>query len=89
VLRKEQLERPRASACRDHRILPGLSIVTCLVLVLMVSLPVETWVRFLVWLIVGSGSTSRSGGSTARWRRKGRERGGRGRLATVHFRSLL
>jgi APA family basic amino acid/polyamine antiporter len=55
VLRKQKLERPRASACRDHRILPGLSIVTCLVLVLMVSLPVETWVRFLVWLIVGFG----------------------------------
>jgi len=30
--------------------LPLLSIVSCL---LMLGLPLETWVRFVVWLIVG------------------------------------
>jgi basic amino acid/polyamine antiporter, APA family len=30
---------------------PVISIVCCLVL--MLSLPLETWVRFFVWLVIG------------------------------------
>jgi APA family basic amino acid/polyamine antiporter len=33
--------------------LPVLSMVSCLVL--MLSLPLETWIRFVVWLILGLG----------------------------------
>jgi APA family basic amino acid/polyamine antiporter len=32
-------------------LLPGISIVCCLVL--MLSLPLETWIRFFAWLIIG------------------------------------
>ncbi len=31
--------------------LPALSIACCLVL--MLSLPLETWLRFVVWLLIG------------------------------------
>jgi APA family basic amino acid/polyamine antiporter len=31
--------------------LPAVSVACCLVL--MLSLPLETWVRFFVWLVVG------------------------------------
>jgi APA family basic amino acid/polyamine antiporter len=51
VLRRRQPERPRGFRVPGSPVLPGLSIVTCLVL--MMSLPVETWVRFFVWLLIG------------------------------------
>ena len=51
VLRRQQPDRPRGFRVPGSPYLPGLSIVTCLIL--MMSLPVETWVRFFVWLIVG------------------------------------
>ena len=51
ILRRKQPERRGASACRWVPFLPMLSIVCCLLL--MLSLPLETWVRFFVWLVIG------------------------------------
>jgi APA family basic amino acid/polyamine antiporter len=51
VLRRTQPDRPRSFRVPGSPFLPVLSIVTCLVL--MMSLPLETWVRFVVWLLVG------------------------------------
>jgi APA family basic amino acid/polyamine antiporter len=51
VLRRKQPERPRGFRVPWVPFLPGLSIACCLLL--MMSLPLETWVRFVVWLIIG------------------------------------
>ena len=51
VLRKKQPERPRGFRVPLVPLLPGISIFCCLVL--MLSLPLETWLRFFVWLIIG------------------------------------
>lgn len=53
VLRRRQPDRPRGFRVPLVPWLPLLSIVSCFVL--MLSLPLETWVRFVVWLIIGSG----------------------------------
>jgi APA family basic amino acid/polyamine antiporter len=51
VLRLTQPQRPRSFRTPWVPVVPLLSILCCLVL--MASLPIETWVRFLVWLIIG------------------------------------
>jgi APA family basic amino acid/polyamine antiporter len=51
VLRKKQPERRRGFRVPWVPLLPGISIVCCLVL--MLSLPLETWIRFFVWLVIG------------------------------------
>jgi APA family basic amino acid/polyamine antiporter len=51
VLRKKQPNRPRGFRVPWVPLLPMISIVCCLVL--MLSLPLETWLRFFAWLIVG------------------------------------
>jgi basic amino acid/polyamine antiporter, APA family len=51
VLRRRQPERPRVFRVPLVPWLPGFSIACCLVL--MLSLPLETWLRFFVWLLVG------------------------------------
>ncbi len=51
ILRRRQPERPRGFKVPLVPWLPALSILCCLVL--MLSLPLETWLRFVVWLIVG------------------------------------
>jgi APA family basic amino acid/polyamine antiporter len=51
VLRKTQPERPRGFKVPLCPLLPILSIVFCLVL--MLALPLETWLRFFVWLAIG------------------------------------
>ncbi len=53
VLRRKQPERPRGFRVPLVPLLPGISIVCCLVL--MLSLPLETWIRFFAWLIIGLG----------------------------------
>ena len=51
VLRKKQPDRPRSFRVPWVPLLPMISIACCMVL--MLSLPLETWLRFFVWLIVG------------------------------------
>jgi APA family basic amino acid/polyamine antiporter len=51
VLRRKQPERPRGFRVPLVPLLPALSIVCCIVL--MMGLPLETWIRFFVWLIIG------------------------------------
>ena len=51
VLRKKQPERKRGFRVPWVPLLPGISIACCLVL--MLSLPLETWIRFFVWLVIG------------------------------------
>jgi APA family basic amino acid/polyamine antiporter len=53
VLRRTQPERPRGFRVPWSPVLPCLSIAACLLL--MLGLPLETWVRFVVWLAVGLG----------------------------------
>jgi len=51
VLRRVQPDRPRSFRVPWSPVLPILSIICCLVL--MLSLPLETWIRFVVWLLIG------------------------------------
>ncbi|MBS1855654.1 MAG: amino acid permease, partial [Acidobacteria bacterium] len=51
VLRRKQPERPRAFRVPFVPLFPILSIVCCLVL--MMGLPLITWLRFFVWLTIG------------------------------------
>jgi len=51
VLRKKQPDRPRGFRAPGAPWLPMVSIGFCLVL--MMALPLETWVRFFVWLLIG------------------------------------
>lgn len=53
ILRRTQPERPRGFRVPLSPWLPGLSIACCLVL--MLGLPLETWLRFVVWLLIGLG----------------------------------
>jgi len=53
VLRRTQPDRPRGFRVPGSPWLPGLSILLCLIL--MLSLPLQTWVRFAVWLLIGLG----------------------------------
>jgi APA family basic amino acid/polyamine antiporter len=53
VLRRTQPDRARGFRVPGAPVLPLLSILSCLVL--MLGLPLETWVRFVVWLIAGLG----------------------------------
>jgi len=51
VLRKKQPDRKRGFRVPMVPLLPIISIVCCMVL--MLSLPLETWLRFFVWLVIG------------------------------------
>ena len=51
VLRRTQPERPRSFRVPLVPLTPLLSIACCLLL--MVGLPLETWMRFFVWLAIG------------------------------------
>jgi APA family basic amino acid/polyamine antiporter len=51
ILRRAQPDRPRSFRVPWVPFLPVLSILCCLVL--MLSLPLETWIRFVVWLVIG------------------------------------
>ncbi len=51
VLRKKQPERPRSFRVPFVPLFPIISIVCCLVL--MMGLPLLTWLRFFAWLLIG------------------------------------
>jgi APA family basic amino acid/polyamine antiporter len=51
ALRRSQPERPRGFRVPLVPLVPALSIIFCLLL--MLGLPLETWIRFFVWLIIG------------------------------------
>ena len=51
VLRKKQPERPRSFKVPFVPLVPILSIVCCVLL--MMGLPLVTWIRFVVWLTIG------------------------------------
>lgn len=51
VLRRKQPDRPRGFRVPLSPLLPAISILCCLVLAL--SLPLQTWVRFFAWMGVG------------------------------------
>jgi APA family basic amino acid/polyamine antiporter len=53
VLRRTQPDRPRGFRVPGSPWIPALSILFCLIL--MLSLPLQTWVRFAVWLLIGLG----------------------------------
>lgn len=53
VLRQKQPQRQRGFRVPGAPVVPVISVLCCLVL--MASLPVETWLRFVIWLVIGLG----------------------------------
>lgn len=51
VLRRTDANRPRPFRVPMNPVFPLLGVLFCFVL--MLSLPIETWVRFVVWLAIG------------------------------------
>ncbi|GII92030.1 amino acid permease [Sinosporangium siamense] len=51
VLRRTRPDLPRAFRTPFVPVLPALSVLACVYL--MLNLPVETWLRFLVWMLLG------------------------------------
>jgi APA family basic amino acid/polyamine antiporter len=51
ILRRTQPDRPRGFRVPGAPWVPALSILFCLIL--MMALPLQTWLRFLVWLAIG------------------------------------
>lgn len=52
ILRRTRPDLPRAFRAPLVPLLPILSVLACLYL--MLNLPVETWLRFLIWMVIGA-----------------------------------
>jgi APA family basic amino acid/polyamine antiporter len=53
ILRRTRPELPRSFRTPWVPLVPVLSVLACVYL--MLNLPVETWLRFIVWMAIGSG----------------------------------
>ncbi|MBV8898124.1 MAG: amino acid permease, partial [Acidobacteriaceae bacterium] len=51
ILRRSQPERRRSFKVPFSPITPAISVLCCFGL--MLALPLETWIRFVVWLVIG------------------------------------
>jgi APA family basic amino acid/polyamine antiporter len=51
ILRRTDPDRPRPFRVPAATLTAGLGILSCLVL--MASLPGETWIRLAIWLLIG------------------------------------
>ncbi len=51
VLRRTRPDLPRAFRTPWVPVIPVLSVLACLFV--MINLPVETWLRFLAWMVIG------------------------------------
>jgi basic amino acid/polyamine antiporter, APA family len=51
ILRRKDASRPRPFRVPMNPIFPMLGVLFCFLL--MLSLPLETWIRFFVWLVIG------------------------------------
>jgi APA family basic amino acid/polyamine antiporter len=51
ILRVKQPDIPRAFKTPFVPVVPILGILTCLLM--MFSLPLDTWIRLIVWLLIG------------------------------------
>jgi len=51
ILRRKDANRPRPFRVPLVPLFPVLGVIFCFVL--MLSLPIETWIRFFVWLAIG------------------------------------
>ncbi|RVX43136.1 amino acid/polyamine/organocation transporter (APC superfamily) [Nonomuraea polychroma] len=51
ILRRTRPDLPRAFRAPFVPVLPVLSVLACLYL--MLNLPVETWLRFVIWMVIG------------------------------------
>ncbi|WP_363331604.1 amino acid permease C-terminal domain-containing protein [Flavobacterium sp. BFFFF1] len=53
ILRKQQPDVERPFKTPFVPLVPVLGIITCLIM--MFSLPLDTWIRLIVWLLIGFG----------------------------------
>lgn len=52
MLRKHKPDQPRPFRCPFVPVVPALGIISCFIL--MLSLPLITWIRFFVWMAIGA-----------------------------------